>query len=174
MDNESLFFLIFGLSNQSFFMDALMIYSTEYLIFVTPVLMFILAKDGGVNERKAFIMSLLAIPVSILLIKIIHLIYFEPRPFITYQILPLVTEASNASFPSRHTTIMAIFAFASTYYKHQWGLLIVILMALVGVSRIYVGVHYPIDIIGGILTGLVSIIITKQVVKFLKIRFFPR
>lgn len=170
MDNESLFFLIFGLSNQSYFLDYLMVYSTKYLLIVTVILMFILAKNGGVKERKAFILSLLAIPVSIALIKIIHLVYFEPRPFMTFPILPLVTEAT-ASFPSRHVTIMSIFAFASTYYKHQWNVLIVILMAIVGVSRIYVGVHYPIDIIGGILTGLVSIIIAKQVVKFLKVRF---
>ena len=171
MDNESLFFLIFGLSHQSIILDTLMIYSTKYLIFVTGILMFVLAKDGGVKERKAFIISLLAIPVSILLIKIIHLIYFEPRPFITHQFLPLVAETNDASFPSRHATIMAIFAFASIYYKHQWNFLIVILMALVGISRIYVGVHYPIDIIGGILTGLFSLIITKQIVKFLKFRF---
>lgn len=133
--------------------------------------MFIMAKDGGVKERKAFIVSLLAIPISIALIKIIHLIYYEPRPFITYQILPLVTMANIASFPSGHTTTMAIFAFASQYYKHQWNILILILMALVGVSRIYVGVHYPIDIIGGILTGLLSVIVARQIIKFLKLKF---
>lgn len=171
MDNLSLYFLISGLSHQSLLLDAFMIYSTEYVIFITGILMFILAKEGGVSERKAFILSLLAIPMSILLIKVIHLFYYEPRPFITHEVIPLLLEGNNASFPSRHTTIMSIFAFAATYFKHQWNVLIIILMALVGVSRIYVGVHYPIDIVGGILTGFVSILLTKQLIKFLKIRF---
>lgn len=172
MDNESLFFLIFGLSNQFFFLDALMIYITNYLIFVTALLLFFLAKDGGLKERKAFLISLLSIPFAILLIKIIHLFYFELRPFITHQFLPLVMEANNASFPSRHVTIMAIFAFASVFYKLQWSFLIVILMALVGVSRIYVGVHYPIDILGGVIVGFISVLISKQIIRFIKVKFF--
>lgn len=172
MDNESLFFFIFGLSNQFPLLDALMVYITDYLIFVSVILLFSLAKEGGPAERKTLLVSLLSIPIAIILIKTIHIFYFEPRPFITYQFLPLSLEENNASFPSRHATIMAIFAFASTYYKHQWSLFIVILMALVGVSRIYVGVHYPLDIMGGILTGLLSVIIARQVITYLKIRFF--
>lgn len=169
MDNLSLFFLIFSLNRDSRFIDILMIFATNYLIYLLFLLIFILAFTGGIKEKKALILAVLSIPIAILLIKIIHIFFYEPRPFVTFQFSPLVDESANASFPSRHTTLATILAFAYIYFKSKWASLLLFLATWIAISRIYVGVHYPLDILGGFITAIISLVLALQVKKLLKI-----
>lgn len=149
-------------------MDQIMIFGAEYVIYLTFILIFIAAIKGQVNERKSLILFLFSLPLLILLIKIIHLFIFEQRPFVEQDIIPLVEHVDDASFPSRHTSIMAAIAFSFIFFKSYWYLLLILLTIWVGVSRVYVGVHYPIDILGGFIVGLVSVVLAWQIIKLLK------
>ncbi len=168
MDNTSLFFLIFGLSKHSSFADYLMIFGAEFLIYLTFVLLFLFAFKGSAPERKALLLSLISMPIVVILIKLIHIFIVVPRPFVDNEILPLVNLHSDASFPSRHTSIMSAVAFSYVFTKSKWAPLFIIFMLWVGISRIYVGVHYPIDIVGGILVGLVSAVFARQIARILR------
>jgi len=117
-------------------------------------------------------LTLLAIPISILLIKAVHILFVEQRPFVQYHLSPAVTQKTDASFPSRHATIAAVIAFSYTYFKSKWALLFLLLMVWVGAARIFVGVHFPIDIIGGFVVAAVSFLIALQVKRLLKVSFF--
>lgn len=172
MDNLALFLFIFGAGNQSKILDFVMIFGAEYVIHLTLILIFAVALKGRVSERKALILTLFSLPVLIIIIKIIHLFFYEPRPFITLDISPLVSHKDDASFPSRHTTIMSTIAFSYVYLKSKWSFLFLILLFWVGVSRIYVGLHYPLDIIGGVLVGIISVASALQIIKLIKFRFF--
>lgn len=168
--NTSLFFLIFNLSNKFPILDFMMIFGAESLIYLVFLLMFVLAYKGKAPERKAIILALVSLPILVIIIKIIHLFYYLDRPFMTYHLSPLILYGNDASFPSRHASIMAAITFAYFFYHSKWASLFLIFMIWAGISRIFVGVHYPLDIIGGILTGFVSILLTKQLIKFLKIK----
>ena len=77
------------------------------------------------------------------------------RPFLTVPGLHNLVTAHGASFPSGHTT--SAFAGAGIIWQTQprlYGLAAVILAALIGFSRLYLGVHFPTDILGGMLLGL--------------------
>jgi undecaprenyl-diphosphatase len=67
----------------------------------------------------------------------------------------LSTFGSYDSFPSAHTA----FAFTSAVFIYQYsrraGLLAILFAVLVGVSRIFVGVHFPLDVLGGALLGAI-------------------
>lgn len=167
MDNNSLFLFLFGLGNNSQALDSIMIFGAEYIIYVTFILIFILGLKGGVRERKSFLLALIAIPIVVLLIKIIHLFIVEPRPFVAHDLKPLIFHREDASFPSRHTSVMAALAFAYTFYKSKFTILFLILLLWVGISRIYVGVHYPLDIAGGVAVGIISTFIAWQIKKYL-------
>lgn len=167
MDNTSLFFLIFGLNKHSNFADNFMIFGAEYLIYLIFILLFFFAFKGGVPERKALLLSLISMPIVVILIKLIHIFIVTPRPFVDNEILPLINYYSDASFPSRHTSIMSAAAFSYVLTKSRWAILFILLMVWVGISRIYVGVHYPLDILGGILIGFVSILIARKIAKLL-------
>ena len=172
MDNNALFFLIFNLSHKSAILDDFMVFSTNYLIYLSLLGIFLIAFKGNIKERKALLLILFSLPLAILLIKVIHIFINEPRPFVTFNFTPLADNRMDLSFPSRHATIMAVIAFAYTYFKSKWSILFLALTALVGVSRIYVGVHYPIDVLGGFLLGIIAIAATLQIKNILKISFF--
>ena len=90
----------------------------------------------------------------------------RPRPFhVSDQILPLIPLPSSFSFPSGHTSgsLTAAFALYKTTPK-KYGVPAVILAALIGLSRIYVGVHYPTDVLAGAIIGVIC--------GFISIRYF--
>lgn len=168
MDNISLFFLIFSMEH-SWLSNNLMLFTTNYLIYISILLIFVLGFKGGIKERKALILIILSIPIAILLIKVIHIFFYEPRPFVTFNFSPLVNENANASFPSRHATIASIIAFSYIFLKSKWAPIFLASALLIGTSRVYLGVHYPLDILGGLITAIISIVIALQVKKLLKI-----
>lgn len=131
----------------------------------------VLGFKGGIKEKKAFLLIILGIPIAILLIKGIHLFYFENRPFVNFHFLPIVAEKADASFPSRHATISAVIAFFYLYFKSKWTPLFLILMLWIGLSRVFVGVHFPLDILGGFAVAAASLAISLQIKKALEARF---
>lgn len=141
-----------------------MIFGAEYIIYLTIILIFTLAFKSGTKEKKALVLAVFAIPVTIILIKLIHLFIITPRPFASYE--------ASASFPSRHTSIMAAFTFAYIFYKSKWSALLAALAIWVGMARVYVGVHFPVDILGGVGVGFLSAFFTKIILKSFQKRFF--
>lgn len=172
MDNLGLFFLIFGLSGTSENLDRLMIFGSEYLIYLTIILVFYLGLKGKVAEKKAFLLIILSIPISILIIKGIHIFIFEPRPYVAYDFSPLVYAKDDASFPSRHTVIMTVLSLPYLYFKSKWAPFFLFSLVWVGISRVFAGVHFPIDIAGGLGVGIVTLVIGLQFKKLLKLSFF--
>lgn len=78
------------------------------------------------------------------------------RPWVDFPaILPLVSEGDPNSFPSGHTS--AAFAFALAVFwadRRRWVRMgVLVLAALMGLSRLYVGVHYPSDVLAGFVVG---------------------
>lgn len=171
MDNTSLFFLIFGLGGHTPLVDALMIFGARYLIFIGFLLSLFLIFKGTVKERKAFVLMVLAIPITVLIIMGIHIFLYEPRPFVTYHFTPLYPYNPDASFPSRHASFISIMAFSYLYFKSKWSYTFIVFLLWIGISRVYTGVHYPLDILGGILVGIISLVVAGQVMKFLKNKF---
>jgi undecaprenyl-diphosphatase len=79
----------------------------------------------------------------------------RPRPWRRYpEPLPLGHVPKDPSFPSGHTTIAFAAATVLTYYRPRWSPAFFLLAIAIGYSRIYEGVHYPLDVLGGAVLGL--------------------
>lgn len=77
------------------------------------------------------------------------------RPWLDWPIVPLVTEKDPNSFPSGHTC--AAFAAGMSWVRAlpwRWGRIAAVVLAVcMGLSRLYVGVHYPTDVLVGAVIG---------------------
>lgn len=155
--NHSLFFQIFNLSRQNPLLDMLMIFFADYLIFISFFLIAFSWFQKDVNNKKALLLTILSLIVGFFIIKSIVFFYYEPRPFITYPISPLISHSADDSFPSDHTSILAIITFSFLFYKTYFFKFLLTSTILTGFSRVYVGVHYPLDILGGFLVGILSV-----------------
>ena len=82
----------------------------------------------------------------------------RPRPFAEIEaLIPLIAKPTDFSFPSGHTT--ASFAVALVMLRmlpKKIGIPAVVLAALVAFSRLYLGVHYPTDVLAGFVVTLVG------------------
>ncbi len=109
------------------------------------------------KTRRAGVYSALALIGSgVLNNMILKPLVARVRPYEVIDGLTLiVAKATDYSFPSGHTA--ASFASAAAMFrplKKPYGLLLLILAALIAFSRIYVGIHYPTDILGGLVSGI--------------------
>ncbi len=75
------------------------------------------------------------------------------RPFIEYNITPLFEE-TGYSFPSEHMAVLSAFSFVVYGFNKKIGIGLFIFTVIVGISRMVIGVHYPIDVITGIVVGV--------------------
>lgn len=106
--------------------------------------------------RKAGILALGAMVLGMLVTNVtIKPLVERARPWLDWPILPLVTEKDPNSFPSGHTC--AAFAAGMSWLRAlPWrgGRIAAAVMAVcMGLSRLYVGVHYPTDVLAGALVG---------------------
>lgn len=85
-----------------------------------------------------------------------HLIWTRDRPFITHPHIVhlLVHHAADASFPSDHSAALAAVAVLLAFFERRLAALFGVWTVLVGIARVYVGEHYPGDILGGWAVGV--------------------
>jgi undecaprenyl-diphosphatase len=161
-----------NLAGQCSWFDKLMIFLAEYLIYVLLVGGLVYLFFSYQRQWKKLIPVILAIILSRgIITEIIRFFYYRPRPFLTHQVISLVSHDISGSFPSGHMTFIfpLIYFVALANKKMGWGFLV--LGVLMGLARIYVGVHYPLDIIFGILIGVLSAWLIEKIepkIKFLK------
>jgi undecaprenyl-diphosphatase len=94
------------------------------------------------------------------------------RPFYTIpELQTLVPYPKDYSFPSGHAT--SSFAGGTSLFimlKKRYSFLFLVFAILMGFSRLYVGVHYPTDVIVGLIVGTVSAVVSFYLVKWLYVK----
>ena len=151
------FLLLLQESVRNPLLNSIMIFVTSLgnggMIWIVATLLLMIPK----KTRKVGIMSAVALLGSLIINNnIIKNIVQRPRPFVKFTDLQIIIPTpSEYSFPSGHTA--SSFAAASVFYRHlpkQLGIPSVVLTGIIGFSRLYVGVHYPTDVIAGVIMGI--------------------
>lgn len=84
-------------------------------------------------------------------------LFNRARPFISdMEIAPLIKTPSSSSFPSGHSATAAAGAISLSVIYPAFAPVLLLAGLLVAISRIYLGVHYPIDVLAGLLIGALS------------------
>ena len=88
----------------------------------------------------------------------------EERPYNKFpNALVLLAKGHDWSFPSDHVTIGAAVAIALFYVSKRLGYLALFLAVLMAFSRVYAGVHYPQDVVAGLIDGTISAAVCRFV-----------
>ena len=108
------------------------------------------------KTRKIGVVLTLALLLEYTIVSIILKPAVErPRPYTVNTLIQLlIEEPEDWSFPSGHTSAAFTMIFALYFMKNRWWIPMAIFGVLISFSRMYLYVHYPTDILGGILVGL--------------------
>ncbi|MGY6272529.1 phosphatase PAP2 family protein [Achromobacter denitrificans] len=107
---------------------------------------------GGETQRNMALKALASIALGLFASYLCGALWPHPRPFAIGLGQAFFPHAATSSFPSNHTIIIATLGFALVFDRRWAGLgcAALALAALVGASRVYLGVHFPLDIAGGL------------------------
>ena len=137
--------------------DGLAIFFAKYFEYV---LIFCLLIFLVVNFKKYFPMVLRAFISAVLarfvITTLIRWIWQRPRPFIFNKVNLLINYPDKASFPSGHAAFYFAISTIIYLYNKKIGILFFIASFLICLSRVFIGIHWPSDILAGALVGIFS------------------
>jgi len=112
------------------------------------------------GEKNPAIYLALGLIVDALLVSYLKIMIHRPRPYEVLPIMPLEIAENLRSLPSGHTATAFLSATILSKFYSKYAVFLFVIAAFIGLSRLYMGVHYPLDVIAGAITGfLVGIII---------------
>jgi undecaprenyl-diphosphatase len=105
------------------------------------------------RNQRAVLMAVFALLLASVLLKLCNLVYHRPRPFYSHPVNLLFYYPSDSSLPSNSATVGFSLAASVWLQNRRFGLGFGLGALVFGFSRVFCGVHYPGDILGGALLG---------------------
>ena len=156
--------LINGLAFKWYWLDFVGFIIAKYSEYILAVVLFLFLT---INFKKYWRMLLKAIIAAVftrfVLVEIIRWLWFRPRPFITNNVNLLIDySAKEASFPSGHASFYFALSTIIYFYNKKIGIIFYIASLFIVLARVFVGIHWPSDILAGAVMGiLVSWVLNK-------------
>ena len=132
-----------------------------YFWIIIAILLYFFGNEKGKNVSKKMIFVLI---VTVIITQIIKFVVMRPRPYDEISSLVLLSLGTDPSFPSGHTTISTAMSYVLSKEYNKYYLMII--PFIVALSRLYIGVHYPSDVLGGFLLGICIVYILEHYVNF--------
>lgn len=166
--NHHLFLFINATANTPLWLIDIAHFIARWLIYII-LATFIFQFIRGDKETQQHIIALFMCALfAYLACFIIGKVYLHPRPFMVPIGKTYLLHNANASFPSGHATLI----FSIGFYlllsgKKQMARLILLLGIAISWARVFLGVHFPFDILGAIPVSLLSAYLTCYLAKWL-------
>lgn len=141
-------------------MDNIKIFSAKYLFAaVVLIVVWVWFRQTKDKKKEMLASALIAGVLALIVSRIAGKLYYDPRPFVTQHIQPLIPHAADNGFPSDHALLTSTLSAVIYAFSKKWGILAFILTIIVGAGRVLVHIHSPIDIAGAWLIGIGSALI---------------
>lgn len=161
--NSTLFQTINDLGKDFPFINPLFIFLAEYMLYFLALFLLIFWFTRIYHNRLMVIQAALSFILAECFGKLVSTLHSNYQPFVELKdVNLLIVKEVNNSFPSDHTIVFfSICVSFALMRKHQWYIWLP-LAGLVGLSRIWVGVHYPADVaVGALLAALAALIMYR-------------
>ena len=120
-----------------------------------PVQLITLAINEGFGSELFLRFTLIPL-CTLIIVSVIRVVVNARRPYEVYEYTPAVNKNTQGkSFPSRHTVCAFIIAMAFLYIQTKLGIIMLVIAAIIGVTRVLAGVHFIRDVVGGAAIGVI-------------------
>lgn len=177
--NNTLFLMINATPASAQWEISLATFLAKDLILIVPLLaaaMWLWGERRQVHAQRHLVIKVaLAIAVSLTLSWTMGQLFPHERPFVANIGYNFLHHSADNSFPSDHGTVIFTFALAFLFWHRLWsGLVLMAIGVAIAWSRVYLGVHWPMDMLGGFLCGVVGCMVAQILWLFVGASVFPR
>jgi undecaprenyl-diphosphatase len=172
--DENLFLWINGLAGNVAFVDEFFKgIANDYFFIVSAclVLLFLWFGTRGTGHRESnqlgVIVASAGLGIAQAFVELTNSLLNRPRPFIELPTNLLFYQPTDPSFPSNSAAVIFAIAVAIFLVNRRIGAVLFGLAFLHGFSRIYVGIHYPLDVLGGAAMGTLATLLIFGLIKLL-------
>ena len=166
-----IFNLINGLAFKWYWLDFIGFFIAKYSEYILALALVLFS---AINFRRYWRMFLEAIIAAVftrfVLAEIIRWLWFRPRPFVTNNVNLLIDyNAKEASFPSGHASFYFALSTIIYFYNKKIGIIFYIASLFIVLARVFVGIHWPSDILAGAIIGILVGLVLNKIFK----KYFP-
>ncbi len=130
-------------------LNRIALFAANYLYLVQLLIALVwFLRQSRVRQAESVAFAVVFFPLVVLMAEGIALVYYDPRPFVVGHFAPLIGHSADNGFPSDHSLLTSAVATLVAYFHLPLGLLLWVLALAVGASRVYAGIHHPIDVLG--------------------------
>ncbi len=156
--DQYLFRLINGFTLKYIWLDTVAIFFATYagyaLLLTIPIFLLLRAQKYWPMVWQGLIAAFFS---RFIVAEIIRFFIARPRPFVNGNIIPLVgREPLYDSFPSGHATFYFALSTVFYLYNKKAGVAFLLASSAIALARVFVGVHWPTDVVGGAVIGILS------------------
>jgi len=136
--------------------------SIPLMVVITGVLWFFARPGGDRKWKLACASGYASAALGYVIAYVIHHVYDRARPYEAHAIRHPWSSSTDASFPSDHTSLSFAIAFAVLAFDTVAGVVFIVVAAIIGVGRLFIGAHYPGDVLAGLAVGLVAALVVLR------------
>lgn len=144
--------------------DQFFIFGAVYA-FVIPIVavLWVFFRLGSFDRKRMVGFAVFSLPITYLVDYFAGKLYYNPRPFVSDGVMPLIKHNAVNGFPSDHTILCGALAALIGPFYPRLSLWMWVVTIFVGLSRVYVGVHHIVDIIASVaITAVVGWLVWKS------------
>ncbi|RWR02072.1 UDP pyrophosphate phosphatase [[Pantoea] beijingensis] len=165
--NRMLFLWINATPDSPRWAIALATFLAKDLIAIVPLLIVGLwlwgPKEHVTIQRELVLKTGIALLYALTISWCLGMLFPHPRPFTLGFGFQFLSHAPDDSYPSDHGTTIFTFALSFLYWHRRWsGIALMATGVAIAWSRIYLGVHWPLDMLGGLLVGMLGCLFSQM------------
>lgn len=154
-----LFYFLNGFTGKSRIIDHLIVFFASYLQYILIAFFILFLFFSAYPARKKIFIFFVVMASAIIsrfgVTEIIRFLYHRPRPFLVLSNAHQLLSDKEWSFPSGHSAFFFAMAVAIYFYNKKLGIGFFIASIFLNFGRVMAGIHYPSDILGGMLVGII-------------------
>jgi undecaprenyl-diphosphatase len=138
-------------------MNSVIIFCAKYLFVLVVICLAVAWLPTDRDTKKRFIVAtVLAGGIAFVLSRITGHLYYDPRPFVTEHVKPLISHGPDNGFPSDHALLTMTLTAITYFFNKKIASVMLVLTIAVGIARVLAKVHSPLDIGGGWVFGIMG------------------